>query len=844
MHCLRFFHWAGAALGVLLFSVQVHAQAYRLSGSQLVVDRRSHWINWKVAGGLVEISPEGRVAPRFIRKNANAALNAEQFENSTGPGGLEAGSNPAEVHHLIDGDMETSWGPDPDSPLGNWRFTLHLGRIVIASKIVLRFAAEDVGDPFLQFKVLAWRQGPKRSWDHDRYYTLPGTSIPNFWEIGRTDRGNKQQRVFEFAVEPTQSTDALFTGDPIEAVRVVVTDSDSSRAAEVSKKQYEEDLPPERRGVVEYYRKDASGQETLISEQDYQAISAKNKGSVRYFRKEIPRLAEIEVWTPGENINLGATERGGILHLITDAGPKDLGRSATDGDYSTGHDGSIFEDQTFTFFEDLGALFWVDTMHFILDGSSIIDELFVDISDGTRAPDGSIKWTRVAANSEQSKFREFRIDPVRLRYIRTPFQNYKTAGHDPIGITEVMFYGEGYVPEVVLSSDLIRLGSKKNLIAINWQADTPPGTAIQMQTRTGNQLDEIKIYHDTKGKVKSEAAYNKLPAFKQGDITSNFVPGGDWSPWSSPHRHSGGPIQSPSPREFMELRALILSERSDAAATLQSVTVDLSNPMADQLLGEVWPNRTETTGQTGEFSFFLRPSFSSSGQGFDEIAIAASAGVVLEELLEVRLGSDEAFLNEEATHFTPAELTDHRTQADTLWFRLPDQVERGVDIMEIRFRSTIFANSASFNAAVQSSGAAGFWQKVDGGEATDLVDSQTTTVLALGDNEVIKNVHLDSRVVTPNGDGTNDELKFSFSIARLIQSEGVNVNIYDLSGDLVKKVLSNKLDPRGQHDVLWSGENASGQLVPPGIYLARIEVDTDVETAVKTSAQSLIYVAY
>ena len=840
MHFPRVFHWASAGFAVLLLSIQVQAQAYRLSGNQLAIDRRSHWVNWEIAGGLVEISPDGRVIPRFIQKNTNAALDAEQFENSTGPGGLEVGSNPSEARNLIDGDLDTSWGPDPDSPLENWRFTLHLGRIVVASKIVLRFAAEDVGDPFLQFKVLVWRQGPKGAWD--RPYTLVGTNIPNFWEIGRTDKSNKQQRVFEFVVEPTQSTDELFTGDPIEAVRVIVTDSDFSRAEEISKEAYEA-LLPEKRGVVEYYRKDASGRETLVSEQDYQVIDAANQGPIRYFRKEIPRLAEIEVWTPGENINMGATERGGILHLVTDAGPKDLGRSITDGDYSTGHDGSIFEDQTFTFFEDLGALFWVDTMQFILDGATSIDEFFLDVSDGTRAPDGTIKWTRVAANLVRSKFREFRIEPVRLRYIRTPFQN-PTRRLSYIGITEVMLYGEGYVPEVVLSSGLIELGARKNLIAINWEADTPPGTTVQMQTRTGNQLDEIKIYHDTSGKVVSEVAFNKLPSFKQGEITSLFVPGGDWSTWSPPHRHSGELILSPSPREFMEIRALLLSERADAAPTLRSVTVDLSNPLADQLLGEVWPNRTETTGKAEEFAFFLRPSFSGSRQGFDEIAIAASAGVALEELLEVRLGSDADFLNNEATLLTPAELAEYRTRPDTLWFRLSDPVRRGVDMVEIRFRSTIFANSASFDAAVQSSGTAGFWQKVDGGEATDLVDSQTTTVLALGDNKLIKDVRLDSRVVTPNGDGVNDALKFSFSIARLIQSDGVSVSIYDLSGALVKKLSADKADPRGQYDVLWFGENASGQLVPVGIYLARIEVDTDVETGVETSAQRLVYVAY
>jgi len=78
----------------------------------------------------------------------------------------------------------------------------------------------------------------------------------------------------------------------------------------------------------------------------------------------------------------------------------------------------------------------------------------------------------------------------------------------------------------------------------------------------------------------------------------------------------------------------------------------------------------------------------------------------------------------------------------------------------------------------------------------------------------------------------------------LIQSGGVSVRIYDLSGAVVNKLPANKPDPRGQHDVLWSGKDVSGQLVPPGIYLARIEVETEAETAVETSEQRLVYVVY
>ena len=99
-----------------------------------------------------------------MRKDINAALNAEQT-SLAGEGGVVAASNQGEAGHVIDGDIGTTWAPDPDSPLGNWAIMVNLGRIVIAQKIVVRFAEAGQGDPFLQFKVLVWRQGPSRAWD-------------------------------------------------------------------------------------------------------------------------------------------------------------------------------------------------------------------------------------------------------------------------------------------------------------------------------------------------------------------------------------------------------------------------------------------------------------------------------------------------------------------------------------------------------------------------------------------------------------------------------------------------------------------------------------------------------
>ena len=46
-------------------------------------------------------------------------------------------------------------------------------------------------------------------------------------------------------------------------------------------------------------------------------------------------------------------------------------------------------------FVDLGAHFWLDIVRFLNDGVGGIDELALQVVDGTLAPDGSFDWTQV-----------------------------------------------------------------------------------------------------------------------------------------------------------------------------------------------------------------------------------------------------------------------------------------------------------------------------------------------------------------------------------------------------------------------------------------------------------------
>ena len=822
-------------------------------GNQVRVDRASHWQAWEGASSLVNISADG-IVPVLVRKEINAALDAHEFSVTTGDGasgGINVGSNPDEAPKAIDGDLTTTWGPDPDDSLKDWWIELNLGRVVVVKKIVIHFADEGDGDPFLQFRVMGWHQASfgRSATSGDREagrYVLAGTDIPRFWEIGRTVRPNKTKRVFEFVPRPTVQADEQFVGDPLDRLLIIATQSDFLHAHEISPGEYDA-LPVSQQGAIDYYRRELSGSEHRVEERHYRNLDDDRKGPIRYYRRELPRIAEIEVITEGDNINLGLVDRGGSVIVET---PGEIFKSiptAVDGSYGTGHFKVVFRGETYEYLQDLGGLFWIDSMHFLLDLDPI-SEWIVDISDGARAPDGSISYTTVGPGPAsvltrtQIRYRTVMMEPEKVRYLRARFRVADDQSAWNIGINEVLLYGAGYVPEVQLTSDLILFDTSKNLISIEFDGEVPDGTSVQLQTRTGNELREENIYFDNRGNEVTEARFKKLPGSRKGEIKGRLLPGADWSTWSLPYTESGSEITSPSPRQFMQLRATLVTARADTAASLRSITVNMSDPLAAHLAGEVWPLRVDRVGEEEEYSLFIRPDFTDGTQGFDEIRIEASAGTRV-ELLSSRLGTDSDFESGTTTDLAAADVELVSTGADTLHFRFLSPVRRGTDVVEVKFRAAVLGNSASFRAAVRE-GDDGSWQRIDEGDATGLVNSQKMTVLALDGSEVIHDLALDSDAVTPNADGFNDELVMRFSVARVTGDQPVELTIYQLNGRIVRRLEERRADARGRYEMRWDGTDSSGGRVPPGIYLARLDIAVDSGSAKDTEHVQAIHLAY
>jgi len=854
-------------LFLLLFAVPSLAQSrgYSLRADRVEVSSSAHWRAWSFPSDMIEIEPAGAIRSRRVRGSYNAMSDAADFSHGIATnlrnqyanafelddqllarGGIKtAGSNFGLAAHIMDGDETSFWEPNPEDPLRDWVLEIDLGRLVSATKLVLRFA--DEGDPFLQFRVhSAGGQNP--------FGTSDRSGALDYVLVGGTTQPNRDQRSFEFDLEPVGEHAEGWTGRMVQYVRIAVTASSLDRAEVVSEADYQA-LAASDRGAVEYLWQ-VAGEERLVSAERYGELSATEQGGIRYFRRERPRLAEMEVWTVGENISLGLIERGGSLH---DVNPNASPELAFDGDMGSEWSGVVY-DITGETVEwgllniDLGAHFRINAVRMVTrelsSGGRVLYGYLLRGSDGARAPDGSFIWEELSSDdrllNQNTRLFEDRFESRALRFLE--FRNLDIArrtlahlGHRvPSVVTEIEVYADGYLPKLETSSDLIDLGGAKNLTTIDWQADLPPGTAVEIRTRTGDDLREVNHYFKADGsEVANEEEYNKLPSFFQGEIQVEVLPGNGWSGWSQPYDASGARVLSPSPRRYMMVQAQLFSEDADAAATLRSVEVHFTPPLAESIVGEITPKKQVPIGAAADFELFVRPSFAVRDPGFDRVRVVAPSRAAM-ILQQVSLGSENDFSGAGGDAYTRRQdglfandsgqvLEVVGEGTDSLSVVLPAIQERGgAELLRLSFASTVFQSGSTFAVEVGNSQTPDNWQRVDPGEGVGdaLAVGEGLTVLTPIDSRVIKTLKRPG-VLTPNGDGINDEIAFEFAVLKINTARSVGITLFDLSGRKMRRIEESRTLANGLYRLLWDGRDEAGALVPPGLYLAQIEVDSD-----------------
>ena len=852
---------------------------YSIQGGKVVIDAKEQWAQWEQVAKTMQITDEG-VRPAFIRKSSiieidgqevvvpgvNTVLNAAEL---AGGGIRAAGTNAALAANLMDGRMDTYWGPDLNDPMEDWWVQIDLGRAVSAQKIVLKFVGEELGDPFLQFRVIT-------SQGEERLGTL------NFRKVFSTDKVVKNERVFEVDLTrqlPTKFPVALgnFSGDVIRYVGVGVINSDFGKAREVTQAQYEA-LASTEQGDIEYFRQEASGRLRLLEgQEDWDALEGTAKQGPRvFYRRELPRLAEVEVWSLGDNVGLGTLERGGSVSSFESNGAESV---VVDGDIHSVINAPFWPAQggynpdkllpsepnevERELVIDLAGSFFVDQVNVVQASNNppgAFQAYRLQVSDGSTNAGGSLAWKTVGALANitgNQVYHGFTFPLTKINFFSFTYRVFVGGGRH--GLSEIQLFGEGYMPESQITSvfagdvPFIELGrNAQNLTSIEWDADIPPGTDLIIRTQTGNTVTSETLYYKKDGTVyegtpeESQKAYEDNKKFfgesSVGPVITRILPGSDWSGWSQRYFNSGDLITSPSPRRFVSVQATFLTDDPLASATLRSLTLNFVDPVARAVVGEIVPPRLDQIGVNQEFTYFIQPTFETASRGFDDILIEAPVGVEMKfKQVKVDITGQES-----QTYTAESEGFEIISDAsDSLWVHLPTAVKTTSEtaLIAVQFDATIFDFATFFNGSISNSSFENSWQRVDEGDANGIIDSEKTVILALEGKQVLGDIEMGREIITPNGDGANDEMAFSFSLMRVGAGTPLLAQIYDLSGRLVRQLRDAPVSA-GRHTVQWTGVDDAGELVPPGIYILRVDIDTDSDAAENTLVSRLIHVVY
>ena len=823
----------------MLIALAVRAdEGYRLLRDQVSVSTPEQWEAWTAAAGVRVVGEDGTVAPRFLRQGINAALNADRFayvsEGDTLFGGVRSAGSQLETAALaIDGDVESFWEPDRDSPLRDWFLEMDLGRAVIVERIVVRFAAEGLGDPFLKFRVLIsdGRTSFTRGRDRELY------------RVGLVTQPNKEQREFVFEVEPQQRAPEGMKGAMAQIVRFEGLGTDGERGAEVDEGEYLA-LEEEDRGAVDFFRKTTAGRQIRVKTEVYDLLPEEERGDKRFYRRERPRLAELEVYTLGDNA-VRLTRRG--LEETTTSADERRRRDFSDGLLSTfrsmrEYDLLRGENQLEI---DLGARYWLDRIR-LLSPAEPPPAYQVRISDGSVDPSGLRVWRAFEERLNLDAYLQVEeaFSPQEVRFIEVRRLEFSAGKTEEGNLSEVQAYGEGHVAAVVMASPIIKLGRSRLLSTVTWEGEAPPKTRIEVRTRSGNELIRIPHYYDYRGvDVRIREAWERLLVERRGPIVIEELPDAGWSKWSEIYLASGERFKSPSPRRYALAEVRLISEEPLRAPWIRALQLNFDPPLVDQSFAEIWPVAGVEPGADQEFTLYMRPVFGSGNPGFDRLRLSSSSSSPI-ELAEVRAGREGALRAGAGEQLWPGSLQAEEREDGSVELVFPEPVIASGRIYAFRFSTELFLSNTQFSVQLKRKTRPELVQEVSEGEATGLAESQSLTVLAdLEEMSLLGGVEVIPPVFTPNGDGVNDEATIEVDVFVVEGDKELRVEIFDLAGRRVRDLSRQTARPSGRQKFVWDGRNDRGRLLPPGIYAVRVGFETDAGVD-GTASMRLVHVVY
>ena len=440
-------------------------------------------------------------------------------------------------------------------------------------------------------------------------------------------------------------------------------------------------------------------------------------------------------------------------------------------------------------------------------------------------------------------------------------------------MAEFQVYGEGVPTNVNYVSTAIPLDEPVNFGEITYSfrslrrdkevdalVDDPAGGArLLLETRSGTDDTPLAYYIvDDFGRDKeaTESEWQRASLPRRESLSVRYPnqrsvvvdDETNWSPWSSPYRSPGQLNRSPDGRQYLQFQATFLTDDVLSIGRLDSLQFEISPLLASSLVGEVsLADATSTDlktevqpvefpiGERRQLHFDIAADFASDSQGFDAVRLTVPFGTRFEGL---RMG-DADLVSVAPDSVWPGDGI--AIDGELFIFFASNRVSRGNDTpVRIDLETSLFTSSTIFAGEVIDSASANLPQSVDGGNARDDVHTNSLQVFSRdARTTVLDGVRLMQAALTPNGDLVNDEIRVEFSVL-FVDEADVTVKVYDVAGRYIA-ILAAENRGRSAQQVFWDGLDDDRNLVPPGLYLLQIEVNTQREIARRLLTVPVVY---
>jgi hypothetical protein len=558
-----------------------------------------------------------------------------------------------------------------------------------------------------------------------------------------------------------------------------------------------------------------------------------------------------------ENIAATALDRGGIIEIRVRSRNNIVGKVLIDGDENTAYEFREITPESFNrviterIDLDLGGELLIREVRFrprVEYPERFLERFRIGVSNASLAIPGGPTFSfilEVRENTETNVVVPF-DPPITARTIQLQMTRQTPKA---IELAEFEVFGGGFVSQARYESEIIELDEEASWGAINWSGRQDANARVEIRTRTGadrhpeifwqvrpEQQDSIKYLQgggtlsltDYKKRYASLANIFK-PVNEQNRVTADTK---NWSFWSSVYlfEDPGVDILSPGPHKFIPISTDFLSTTNDGAR-INYIEFKASPPSVRDLVGEIFPVETEV-GAVTHFTYFIKPTIRAGDRGFDGVEIATPSGVTSVDSLRLDGVNEDDFtwtIREDGTAFEVylprrLETTDSGALVEVVFNAL---VLREVGIF---FDGKVFDRARPHEVR----------QQINPGNAADEVESEQLSVRTPLSRSLVFEPRIWPNPFTPNGDKVNDAVNISYTLLRITAAVPVSIEIYDLSGSLVKEVYSGE-DSIGEYNRFWDGTDDQSELVAPGIYLYRIRVDVQTEEEVQSGVIAVVY---